>query len=811
MQPNHTPPSEPTHAKRHPLLDKRRLLTWLGGAAAVFLSLSVLFAIYLLVVVIPRLPPLDALTDYQPKAPLRVYTADHVLMGEFGIERRQAMDLDEIPPTMKNALLAIEDARFYEHGGVDFIGMVRALLADILHTDAVQGASTITMQVARNFFLSNEKSWGRKLVEVLLAYRIEATLNKDQILEAYMNQIYLGQRAYGFAAAANVYFGKELKDITLAQAAMLAGLPKAPSANNPIVNPKRAKIRQAHILKRMRDLHYIDATQYEAALREELQLKSASNQFSLHAEHAAEMVRQYMYEQYQDEIYTQGFNVVTTLRSVDQMAAYRAMRKGLMDYEQRHGYRGPEAYIKLPAKAEAREQAIAEALQKEPDEELIRAVVLSAHPKKVQAELLNGDLITLEGDDLRFASLALNTGTPEAKRIKAGAIIRVIRKKNGRWAITQMPQVEGALVSLTPQNGAIRALVGGFDFGRNKFNRVTQAWRQPGSSFKPFVYSAALEKKIGPATVINDAPLYFPSGPGRDAWEPKDDDHPEGPMTLRTALEKSKNLVSIRILNYIGLQYARDFITLTFGFEESKLPPYLPLALGAGSATPLEMASAYAVFANGGYRVVPHLITKITTANGEELPSPPPLIAGQDAPRVLEERNAWMMTQLLQSVAQNGTGAGTNVLKRADLAGKTGTTNQARDGWFTGFQRNLVAVVWIGYDQPKSLGTREYGARLALPIWIDYMGRALRNEPQYQAPMPAGIVLFDGEFYYNNVTPGVGFVKKIELDLEHINVSELPTEVEASEGSESSTEDKPPALPAAADSIERNQILDLFK
>ena len=746
-------------------LGTRIALTFVG-LVATMLVVGALILGYALVVMGPQLPSLDALTDYRPKVPLRVYTADHVLIGEFGEERRNLVRFADIPDQMKKAVLAIEDYRFYEHGGVDFVGILRAGSADLLHGGASQGASTITMQVARNFFLSSEKTYTRKIYEMLLAYKIESALSKDQILELYMNQIYLGERAYGFSAAARVYFGKDLKDLSLAECAMLAGLPKAPSAYNPVVNPKRAKIRQEYILKRMLDLKYITQDQYDAAVKEEIHTKNPGNEYSVHAEYVAEMVRQMMYAQYKDETYTRGLNVITTIDSADQDAAYHAVRKGVMDYERRHGYRGPEGYVELPPPGDDRDQAIDDALTDHPDNgEIVAAVVTAASPKEVQAQFVDGTQATINGDGLRFVATALSARAAAAQRIKPGSIVRLVADDKGNWQITQLPQVEGALVSLTPQDGAIRALIGGFDFNKNKFNHVTQAWRQPGSSFKPFIYSAALDKGLGPATIINDAPLYFPpSSPGGDAWEPKDDDQPDGPMPMRLALEKSKNLVSIRILSFIGTKYAQDFVTQRFGFDADKTPPYLPMALGAGLVTPLQSAAGYSVFANGGYRVNPYLIAEVTDARGEPISKAQPLTAGRDAPRSIDPRNAYIMNSLLHSVATAGTGAGTNVLKRSDLKGKTGTTNDAKDGWFAGYQQSLVAVAWMGYDQPKSLGSREFGAQLALPIWVDYMGRALRGVPQAEPAMPDTVTSVDGELFYKDVTPGNGFVASIGLD-----------------------------------------------
>ncbi len=742
----------------------RALLSSIGGLVLAGAVIGGLLVTYALVVMMPQLPDLDAITDYRPKVPLRIYTADHVLIGEFGEERRNLVNLDDIPANMKNAVLAIEDARFYQHGGVDVIGILRAALIDVMHGGATQGASTITMQVARNFFLSSEKTYSRKIYEILLAYKIETALSKDQILEVYMNQIYLGQRSFGFSAAARTYFGAELKDITLAQAAMLAGLPKAPSAYNPVVNPKRARIRQKYILKRMLELKFISPDQYKQAVAEDIQVKTKGRNYSVHAEYATEMVRQMLYAQYKEDTYTRGLTVITTLNSADQKAAYDAVRKGVMDYDRRHGYRGPEARIELPPAGDDRDRAIEDALQDRPDnDDIVPAVVLSHDAKKVQVMLRGDNAVTISGEGLRFAASALGLKAGKSLRIQPGSVIRVTNTAKG-WQITQLPQVEATLVSLVPQTGAIRVLVGGFDFNQNKFNHVTQAWRQPGSTFKPFIYSAALEKGFGPASIINDAPASYPGAPGKGPWEPKDGGQPDGPMPMRTGLQRSKNLVSIRILDAIGVKYAQEFVTSHFGFDIDKTPPYLPLALGAGQVTPLQLVRAYAVLANGGYRVNPYLIARVTDARGVELSKVEPQIAGQNAPRVLDARNSYIMTSLLQSVAQRGTGAGTNVLRRTDLAGKTGTTNDAFDGWFAGYQNGLAAVAWVGYDQPKTLGSREFGAQLALPIWTEYMGRALRGVPEYQMPMPEGITTINNEFYFDNFTPGNGFIASLGLE-----------------------------------------------
>ncbi|RQR45861.1 penicillin-binding protein 1A [Burkholderia sp. Bp9140] len=755
-----SPPPAPEPKKR-PWWQKALI-----GVAAMCVALVVAGGLvlgYALVVAWPNMPSLDALTDYRPKVPLRIYTSDHVLIGEFGEERRDIVHFKDVPDSLKKAILAIEDARFYDHGGVDLTGIARAGFVALTNGHASQGASTITMQVARNFFLSSEKTYTRKIYEILLAYRIERALTKDQILEVYMNQIYLGQRAYGFASAARVYFGKDLKDITLAEAAMLAGLPKAPSAYNPVVNPKRAKVRQEYILQRMLELNFITREQYDEAVAQPLVVKGAGREFSVHAEYVAEMVRQMMYAQYREETYTRGFNVVTTIDSADQQVAYTALRKGIMDYERRHGYRGPEGFIELPAGADDREQAIDDALLEHPDNgELVAAVVTAATPRQITVAFIDGSSATIEGDNLRFASGALSASAQPNRRIRPGAIVRVVKNDAGKWSITQLPQVEGAFISIIPQDGAIRSLVGGFDYNKNKFNHVTQAWRQPGSSFKPFIYSASLDKGLGPATVINDGPLYFSAAEtGGQPWEPKNYGGGfEGPMSMRTALQRSRNLVSIRILNHIGTKYTQQYIT-RFGFDADRHPAYLPMALGAGQVTPLQMAGAYSVFANGGFRVNPYLIAEVTDPNGAIVARAQPLIAEQNAPRAIDARNAYVTNSLLQSVAQRGTGARTNVLKRTDLAGKTGTTNDSHDAWFAGYQHTLAAIAWIGYDNPRSLGDRETGGGLSLPVWIEYMGAALKGVPEFKPAMPDDVQSLGGELYFTEFTPGHGFVSTV--------------------------------------------------
>ena len=768
-----------------------RIVLWcvgLVGAAVLCVGMMVAVALAL---AYPNLPDISDLADYRPKLPLRVYSAEGALLGEFGEERRNLTPIQDIPDVMKNAVLAIEDARFYQHGGVDYKGMMRAGLANLGKMKS-QGASTITMQVARNVYLSSEKTLSRKIYEILLTFKLEHLLSKDQILEIYMNQIFLGNRAYGFAAASETYFGKPLKDISIAEAAMLAGLPKAPSAYNPINNPTRARSRQLYIIERMEDNGFITAEQAKAAKAEELKIRSGPDSSRVHAEYVAEMVRQMIYAQYGGEAYTRGLNVYTTLNAADQDTAYKALRRGIMDYERRQIYRGPEKFITLPQNAKELDEAIDDVLLEHPDNgDLMSAVVTEVNAKKIVALRGDGKNIEITGEGLRPVQSGLSDKAPPNIRIRPGAVIRVAQTPKNTWEATQLPEVEGAFVAMDPRNGAIKALVGGFDFSKNKFNHVTQAWRQPGSSFKPFIYSAALEKGFTPATVVNDAPLFFDAGTtGGQPWEPKNYDGTfEGPMSLRRALAKSKNMVSIRILQAISPRYAQDWIT-HFGFDADKHPAYLPMALGAGAVTPMQMVSAYSVFANGGYRVNPWLITKVTDHKGKVLVETPEPKPGEGT-RAIPARNAFVMGSLLNEVARSGTAAKAQAtLKRPDLYGKTGTTNDSVDAWFAGFQPSLAAVTWIGYDTPRNLGSRETGGGLSLPIWISFMERALKGVPVAEIPVPEGVVNSGGEWYFNEYARSGG-------------VSAL------------GLEDKPAAAAAApsgpSPAEERSRIMDLFR
>ncbi|HRA13229.1 MAG TPA: penicillin-binding protein 1A [Giesbergeria sp.] len=766
-----------------------RLTLWmLGLAAAGALSLALVIAVAL-AMAYPNLPDISDLADYRPKLPLRVYSAEGALLGEFGEERRNLTPIGEIPKVMKDAVLAIEDTRFFQHGGVDYKGMLRAGLANLGKMKS-QGASTITMQVARNVYLSSEKTFTRKIYEILLTFKLEHFLTKDQILEIYMNQIFLGNRAYGFAAASETYFGKPLKAVTIAEAAMLAGLPKAPSAYNPISNPKRARARQLHIIDRMEENHFITPEEAVAARKEELKIHTGTDNTRIHAEYVAEMARQLIFAQYGNEAYTRGLNVYTTLNAGEQEVAYKALRQGIMNYERRQHYRGPEKFSTLPTNPQELEEAIDDILADHPDNgDVLSAMVLEAGPRKIIAMRPNGDSIEITGDGLKPVQSGLSDKAPPNTKIRRGAVIRVVKTPKDTWEATQLPEVEGAFVAVDPRTGAIKALVGGFDFDKNKFNHVTQAWRQPGSSFKPFIYSAALEKGFTPATVINDGPLFFDAGvTGGKPWEPKNYDGKfEGPMTMRSALARSKNMVSIRVLQAVGPRNAQEWVT-RFGFDAEKHPAYLTMALGAGSVTPMQLAVGYSVFANGGFRVNPWLISRVTDHKGRVLSEIQPP-AAQDQVRAIDARNAFIMDSLLQEVARSGTAARAQAtLKRPDLYGKTGTTNDSWDAWFAGFQPTITAITWIGYDSPRNLGSRETGGGLSLPVWISFMEKALKGVPVMEPTVPPGVVNVGGEWFYEEYARNAGVAS---LGMENAG-AEVPR----------------PDGPAPE---ERGRILDLFR
>lgn len=731
---------------------------WLSYLFYTFLGLGLaglLLAGFAALVIYSNLPSLETLTDYRPKIPLRIYSDEELLIGEFGVERRNVVAISKVPTHLKQAILAAEDDRFYEHGGIDYIGVLRAAYSNFSAGSVQQGASTITMQVARNFFLTRDKTFTRKLNEMLLAFKIEQNLSKDKILELYINQIYLGQRSYGFSAAAQTYFGKPLEEIDIAEAAVLAGLPKAPSTYNPISNPKRAKSRQLYVLGRLHKLKLISREELSTLEAQPIVVKKQSLVFATSADYVAEMVRQVIYDRFQEDAYSKGIRVYTTIRQQDQNAAYYALRKNLIEYDRRHGYRGPEGYIDLFKHGSNQEKTLDEALDDITENDMIYpAIVLSVKQNAVQAYRKGGEVIEIKGDGLKFAQKHLPTNKKEQgkKYLSPGALIRIQKDLNNDiWHIVQLPAVEAAIVSLDPNDGAVRALVGGFDFQKNKFNHVTQAWRQPGSSFKPFIYSAALEKGFTPATIINDGPLSFNANQtGSQLWEPKNfDGKYDGPVRMRTALVKSKNLVSIRILQAIGVHYAQDYIS-RFGFDADRHPAYLPMALGSGSVTPMQMAVGYSVFANGGYRIAPYFIKKIEDEKGNVLEQFQPVSTSNGAKRVIDPRNAFIMTNMMQDVINFGTAVKAKQLGRTDLAGKTGTTSNYIDAWFCGYQKNLVTISWMGYDEPKSLGSNETGGRVALPIWMDYMKSVMKDVPMIDYKAPSGITA-------TKINSGTGF------------------------------------------------------
>ena len=713
-------------------------------AAALLVGAGI--TVYLMTAILPKVPPIDAVTDYRPKIPLRIYTADNVLIGQFGVEHRDFVPIAKIPTMMKSAVLAIEDTRFYEHGGIDFIRALGAARAN-LRGGFRQGASTITRQVARNIFLTNEKTITRKLTEIALAYKIEESLTKDQILELYMNQIYLGQRSYGFSSAARSYYGKTLDQLSLAETAMLAGLPQNPARTNPVSNPKRAQARQHAILKRLLELGEIDDAQYRQALAEPLRVKrDAGQSYATRAEYVAELARQTVYQQFGEEAYTRGITVTTTILAAEQDAAYDSVRRNVLAYDGRHGYRGPEARIELPLEAEEREEAIVDALQKRPGSDgLLPAMVLEASPQRVLVDTLSGEDIVIKGAGLKFAANALSSKASEKVKIAPGAVIRISQARDDNWSITQVPEVAAAFVAIDADSGAYHALVGGFDYNLQKFNHVTQAWRQPGSNIKPFVYSAALEKGYGPTTRILDAPIELPGATLDAPWMPQNDDGKfDGEVTLRQALVKSKNVPTVRVLRAVSVPFAHQYLE-HFGFDLARHPKNFTMALGTGAVTPLQLAGAYAVFANGGYRVKPYLISRIQDGNGTVFFEAPPVQARNEANRVVTARNAFVIDSMLRDVTRFGTAAAASKqLGRQDLAGKTGTTNDAIDGWFSGYAGNVVAVSWMGYDEPRSLGGREFGSTLAMPIWVDYMRVALAKVAPGERTPPEDVV-HDGE------------------------------------------------------------------
>lgn len=700
-----------------------------------------------ILVTYPKLPSLDSIQHYQPKMPLTVYSSDGQVIGVYGEERREFTKIEDFPKILKDAVIAAEDKRFYDHWGVDVIGVARAVIGNLVAGGVQSGASTITQQVAKNFYLSSERTFTRKFNEALLAYKIEQSLSKDQILELYFNQIYLGQRAYGFTSAAQIYFNKKVKDLSLAEASMLAGLPKAPSAYNPIVNPERAKLRQKYILNNMLQEGMITAQQRDQAEKEELHYERFVQKIDQSALYVAEMVRQELYEKYGEDAYTQGFKVYTTVSTENQKAATAALRKVLRNFDRGSSYRGAENYIDL-SKSENIEETVGQYLSTlYTVDKMVPAVVVETGRKGVTIQLPSGRRVLLGQASLGFAARAVENKKMGDDRIRKGSVIRV-KGSGDSWSVVQEPLLQGALVSLDAKTGAVRALVGGYDFHSKSFNRATQAMRQPGSTFKPFVYSAALAKGMTASTLINDAPISLPGkGANGSVWSPKNSDgRYSGYITLRQALTASKNMVSIRILMSIGVSYAQQYIQ-RFGFKPSEIPPTLSMALGTGETTPLRVAEGYSVFANGGYRVSAHVIDKIYDSQGRLRAQMQPLVAGENAPQAIDPRNAYIMYKIMQDVVRSGTARGASAVGRSDIAGKTGTTNDNKDAWFVGFNPSVVTAVYIGYDQPRSMGKAGYGGTIAVPVWVEYMRFALKGTEVKGMKAPDGVVSKGGEYY----------------------------------------------------------------
>ncbi|MCK4607938.1 MAG: penicillin-binding protein 1A [Gammaproteobacteria bacterium] len=711
------------------------------GILSLGLTMIILGGVGLYLVML-QLPNVDQLRDVHLQIPLKIYTTDGKLIGEFGEKRRTPVTLKQVPQQLVQGIIDTEDQRFYEHPGVDIFGLARAAKALYLTGKKTQGASTITMQVARNFFLSRKKTYTRKFREILLAIRIDHEFSKDEVLQLYLNKVYFGQSAYGVAAAAQVYYGKPLDQLTLPQMAMIAGLPQAPSRNNPIANPKHAIERRNHVLKRMFEQKHIDKTTYEAAIKAPITASYHRTDKQVDAPYVAEMVRQAVFKQIGDATYEEGLKVYTTINANMQLAANKSLPNGLIAYSMRHGYFGPEQNLGSIADV-ANWQKI---LQKIPAiAGLLPAAVTDVEDKSVTAELADGSLININWPGLSWARKHLADGfvgidPPNAGHIlKVGDVIRV-RKLKSKWQLTQIPQVSGALVALNPNNGAILALNGGFSYQQNKFNCAVQATRQPGSSFKPFLYSAALDKDYTLASVINDAPIVMSDTGENSLWRPQNDTRKfYGPTRLRTGLIKSRNLVSIRLLQAVGIPYTINYAA-HFGFDPNTLPQSLSLALGTGVVSPLNLTAAYAVFANGGYRTYPYLIDHVIDENGQTIYQAQPVTTAPDgnATQAITPENDYLMVDAMKDVIRHGTGAAAQVLHRSDLAGKTGTTNKQMDAWFAGFNGAVAATVWIGYDQPQSL--HEYGARAALPIWTNFMKQALKHTPETNLARPVDIV-----------------------------------------------------------------------
>ncbi len=720
-----------------------------------------------------QLPPVDLLEDIQLQVPLKIYSADGKLIGEYGEKRRTPISIKDVPETLKLAILATEDRRFYEHNGVDLRGMARAGLHLIASGSKGQGASTITMQVARNFFLTRKKTFARKLNEVLLAIKIEEELPKDKILELYLNKIYFGKRAYGVQAAAAAYYGTTVDKLDLAQMAMIAGLPQAPSTVNPINNPDAALKRRTHVLKRMLHYGFINEKQYNEALNAPIATNYHGRVVDIDAPHIAEMARKELVEKFGHEVYTSGYVAYTTVDSRLQKFAHRAVQSGLLEYDKRHGYRGPIEKLSVPKDGKIDTTLWAKNLREQPKTDLIvPAAVIGIDSNGIRAMLPNQQRVTITFASMQWACkeqtrirLGLPPRTPQ-QIVSVGDVIYV-EPGNNEWLFSQLPEVESALVALQPKNGAILALIGGFDFNASYFNRAVQATRQPGSNFKPFIYAAALENGFTAATVINDAPIVYKDNNSDNEWRPQNDTRKfYGPTRLRVGLTKSRNLVSIRLLQTLGLSRALKVVE-RFGFPRQNLPRSLSLALGTATVSPVEIAAGYAAFANGGYKITPHVIQRIVDSQGkvifetntptvcpqcdqllvqnEEDKEPSAITPAKTqqpvtgaAPRIISPQTAYIMTSILQDAILTGTGRAAKALNRPDLAGKTGTTNNQMDAWYSGYNQSLVATVWVGFDEPSPL--QEYGSQAALPIWMKFMGPALQGVPETKPEQPRGIV-----------------------------------------------------------------------
>ncbi|MBQ0724513.1 MAG: penicillin-binding protein 1A [Cycloclasticus sp.] len=755
-------------------------LSILKFAVACGLLFTVAIAAYVKFIIIPELPDTQSLTNIQFQTPLSVFSEDGLLIAKFGEKKRIPISYADIPTLQVNAFLAAEDKDFFNHNGVDFMGLMRAATQLILTGKKKQGGSTITMQVARNFFLSNEKTYLRKLREILLSFVIEQQLSKQEILSLYLNKIYLGHRSYGIAAAADVYYGKKLAELTLAQKAMIAGLPKAPSAFNPITNPERAIVRRDYVLHRLYDLNYIQQDQLESALAEPISANLQAASYELEASYVAEMVRDELYKTYGEDTYTTGMQVYTTINARQQKAATTAVRDGLHQYDKRHGYRGVLGRIDL-SNLESNSPGAALLAAYENIGETVPAVVISLAEKSITVLNKNDHFIDIAWDDLKWAWPYINENRQgkEPKQaadiLSAGDIIRIRQKPGGpSFELAQVPSVSGSLVAINPSNGALAALVGGYAFSVSKFNLAYQAKRQPGSGFKPFLYSAALSKGYTTATLINDAPVVFDDAGLEQQWRPENYSGKFfGPTRLREALTHSRNLVSIRVLRDVGVNYVRNF-AVQFGFDPADLPKNLSLSLGSGSSNPYQMATAYSVFANGGFRVKPFFIDRVLSYSGEVLFQAKPLVApsnnkaartpslqshalienspitttaGLDATEaetyakaIISPQLNFIVNSLLRDVVKHGTGRRALSLGRTDLAGKTGTTNDQRDAWFNGFHPSLVAVSWVGFDNSQPLGGRETGGKAALPIWMAFMKETLKGVPHVELSQPDGIV-----------------------------------------------------------------------